>query len=148
MKMILPKELPHATELLFVYGTLLSGLSNHHHMVGAACLGPAIVQGALFDMGDYPAMLVSGELSAPLGPVLGELYKIEAPHWPRLDALEAVDPDSIENSMYLRRTAEVTWLAGEAQATVRAQVYIYNWSLVGRPRIEQGDFRRHVSKDR
>jgi gamma-glutamylcyclotransferase (GGCT)/AIG2-like uncharacterized protein YtfP len=99
-------------------------------------------------MGDYPAMLVSGELSAPLGPVLGELYKIDAPHWPRLDALEAVDPDSIENSMYLRRTAEVTWLAGEAQATVRAQVYIYNWSLEGRRRIEHGDFRRHVSKDR
>ena len=118
--MILPKELSHATELLFVYGTLLSGLSNHHHMVGATCLGPAIVQGALFDMGDYPAMLVSGELSAPLGPVLGELYKIEAPHWPRLDTLEEVDPHSIENSMYLRQTAEVTWLAGEAQATVRA----------------------------
>jgi gamma-glutamylcyclotransferase (GGCT)/AIG2-like uncharacterized protein YtfP len=50
--------------------------------------------------------------------------------------------------MYLRQTAEVTWLAGEAQATVRAQVYVYNWSLVGRSRIEHGDFRRHVSKDR
>ena len=143
--MILPKELPHATELLFVYGTLLSGLSNHHHMVGATCLGPAIVQGALFDMGDYPAMLVSGDLSAPLGPVLGELYKIDAPHWPRLDALEAVDPDSIENSMYLRVPIQVQWKHPEGPQTVTAQVYVYNWSLAGRPRIDHGDFRRHSS---
>ena len=143
--MILPKELPHATELLFVYGTLLSGLSNHHHMVGATCLGPAIVQGALFDMGDYPAMLVSGDLSAPLGPVLGELYKIEAPHWPRLDALEEVDPHSIENSMYLRVPIQVQWKHPEGPQTVTAQVYVYNWSLAGRPRIDHGDFRRHCS---
>jgi gamma-glutamylcyclotransferase (GGCT)/AIG2-like uncharacterized protein YtfP len=131
--------------LLFVYGTLLSGLSNHHHMLGATCLGPASVQGALFDMGEYPALLMAGEMADPLGTVLGELYQIETAHWQRLDQLEEVDPESVENSMYLRVTADVTWFATEKHQGLRAQVYVYNWSLEGRARIKDGDFRRHIS---
>jgi gamma-glutamylcyclotransferase (GGCT)/AIG2-like uncharacterized protein YtfP len=133
-------------ELLFVYGTLLSGLSNHHHMLGATCLGPASLQGALFDMGEYPALLMTGEKADPLGTVWGELYRIEAAHWQRLDQLEEVDPESIENSMYFRVTADVIWHATEKHQRLRAQVYVYNWSLEGRGRIEDGDFRRHISK--
>ena len=143
--MILRKPSLAENDLLFVYGTLLSGLSNHHHMQGATCLGPATMQGALFDLGPYPAMLVVGEMAAPLETVLGELYQIEASHLQRLDSLEEVDPNSIENSMYLRVTANVNWLATEPPQALRAQVYIYNWSLKGRARIENGDFRRHVS---
>lgn len=132
-------------ELLFVYGTLLSGLSNHHHMQGATCLGPAMMQGALFDLGDYPAMRLNGDSAAPLGTVLGELYQIDASQWQRLDDLEEVDPASVENSMYLRVSADVTWLATDTPQALRAQVYVYNWSLEGRHPIEHGDFRRHVS---
>lgn len=140
------RKLPLAeNDLLFVYGTLLSGLSNHHHMQGARCLGPASVQGALFDLGEYPAMVMTGARAEPLETVMGELYQIEASHWQRLDTLEEVDPESIENSMYLRVTSEVTWLASEKLQTLRAQVYVYNWSLEGRPRIENGDFRRHIA---
>ena len=143
--MILRKPSLAENDLLFVYGTLLSGLSNHHHMQGALCLGPASVQGALFDLGEYPAMLVSGARATPLETVLGELYQIEASHWQHLDTLEEVDPESIENSMYLRVTSEVTWLASETPQKLRAQVYVYNWSLEGRPRIGNGDFRRHIA---
>ena len=143
--MISLNDAPQASDLLFVYGTLLSGLSNHHHMRGAACLGPATVQGALFSLGEYPALLVSGALSAPLVPVAGELYKIEAAHWAHLDALEEVDPHSVENSMYLRQTVAVQWQQGQALQWVKAQVYVYNWSLEGRERFAHGDFRRHVS---
>ena len=140
------RKLPLAeNDLLFVYGTLLSGLSNHHHMQGARCLGPASVQGALFDLGEYPAMVMTGARAEPLETVMGELYQIEASHWQRLDTLEEVDPESIENSMYLRVTSEVTWLASTMPQTLRAQVYVYNWSLEGRPRIEKGDFRRHIA---
>lgn len=140
------RKLPLAeNDLLFVYGTLLSGLSNHHHMQGARCLGPASVQGALFDLGEYPAMVMTGARAEPLETVMGELYQIEASHWQRLDTLEEVDPESIENSMYLRVTSEVTWLASTMPQTLRAKVYVYNWSLEGRPRIENGDFRRHIA---
>jgi gamma-glutamylcyclotransferase (GGCT)/AIG2-like uncharacterized protein YtfP len=112
------RKLPLAeNDLLFVYGTLLSGLSNHHHMQGARCLGPASVQGALFDLGEYPAMVMTGARAEPLETVMGELYQIEASHWQRLDTLEEVDPESIENSMYLRVTSEVTWLASNTPCT-------------------------------
>ena len=133
----------HSENLLFVYGTLLSGLSNHHHMAGATCLGEARIQAALFDMGEYPALSVQGAWALALGPVLGELYKIEPTQWQGLDDLEEVDPESTENSMYLRVPIQVAWQHPEGLRTVTAQVYVYNWSLAGRPRIEDGDFRRH-----
>lgn len=143
---MISRKLPFAeNELLFVYGTLLSGLSNHHHMQGARCLGPATMQGALFDLGDYPAMRLMGDSATPMGTVLGELYQIDASQWQRLDDLEEVDPASVENSMYLRVSADVTWLAADTPQALRAQVYVYNWSLKGRHPIEHGDFRRHVS---
>ncbi len=138
------KQSMNAENLLFVYGTLLSGLSNHHHMAGATCMGEANIQAALFDMGEYPALIVQGELAQPLGLVMGELYKIEPDHWCRLDVLEEVDPDSIENSMYLRVSVGVQWQSDEGLQNVRAQVYVYQWSLAGKPRIEHGDFRRHL----
>ena len=140
------KQSMNSENLLFVYGTLLSGLSNHHHMTGATCLGEANIQAALFDMGEYPALSVQGAWALPLGPVLGELYKIEPAQWQGLDDLEEVDPDSIENSMYLRVPIHVQWHHPEGAQTVAAQVYEYNGSLAGRPRIEHGDFRRHWLK--
>jgi len=136
----------NSENLLFVYGTLLSGLSNHHHMAGATCLGEAHIHAALFDMGEYPALSVQGKWALPLGPVLGELYQIEPTQWQALDDLEEVDPDSIENSMYVRVPIQVQWQHAEGPQTVTAQVYVYNWSLAGRPRIEHGDFRRHCLK--
>ena len=140
------KQSMNSENLLFVYGTLLSGLSNHHHMKAATCLGEAHVQAALFDMGEYPALSVQGAWAQALGPVLGELYQIKPAQWQRLDDLEEVDPDSIENSMYLRVPIQVQWQQPEGVRTVAAQVYVYNWSLAGRPRIEHGDFRRHCLK--
>src|SRR5262249_2027949 len=47
-----------ATELLFVYGTLMRGYGLHRLLAGrAAYLGEGEVQGFLFDLGAYPAAL-------------------------------------------------------------------------------------------
>jgi len=131
-------------DLLFVYGTLLAGLRNHHHLQNAQLLGPASVQGALFDLGDYPGLILEGHLAKPIETVCGELYKIEASNWPQLDALEAFDPQAMDRSMYLRQFVGVTWYQGSENVIVQVQTYVYNLTLEGRPRIENGDFRRHV----
>ena len=131
-------------ELLFVYGTLLAGLRNHHYLKNAQLLGHASVQGALFDLGDYPGLIFTGHLANPVETVWGELYKIETSNWTQLDALEAFDPQAMDSSMYLRQYADVTWYQGSDNVTLQVQTYVYNWPLEGRPRIENGDFRRHV----
>lgn len=143
--MILRNPTIDENNLLFVYGTLLSGLNNHHFLQGATCLGSATLPGALFDLGDYPGLIVAGALALPLAPVMGELYEVKPAQWAQLDALEQFDPQSMSNSMYLRQWAEVTWLKTGAAQSQRAQVYVYNWPLTDRPRIENGDFRRHIS---
>ena len=131
-------------DLLFVYGTLLAGLRNHHHLHNAQLLGPASIQGALFDLGNYPGLILAGPLAKPIETVCGELYKIEASNWPQLDALESFDPQAMDQSRYLRQFVDVTWSQGSENVIVQVQTYIYNMSLEGRPRIENGDYRRHV----
>lgn len=44
-----------ATDLLFIYGTLLPGLRLAHEMEGAELMGAAKVRGHLYDIGYYPA---------------------------------------------------------------------------------------------
>lgn len=69
--------------LLFVYGTLKRGQSNHARLQQARWLGPAQLQGAcLFDLGPFP-MAVAGE-----GWVIGELYAVAWAALPDLDAFE------------------------------------------------------------
>lgn len=71
---------------VFVYGTLLRGLSNHHWLAGARFVAEDVTaEGlALVDLGDYPAVL-----EAPGTPVAGEVFEVDDVGLARLDALEA-----------------------------------------------------------
>ncbi|MFA0499899.1 gamma-glutamylcyclotransferase, partial [Vibrio sp. 10N.222.46.A1] len=57
-------------QLVFVYGTLRQGQSNHHYLQQCECLGrfDTPEEYALFDLGAYPAM-ISGKKN-----VVGEVY--------------------------------------------------------------------------
>jgi gamma-glutamylcyclotransferase (GGCT)/AIG2-like uncharacterized protein YtfP len=73
------------TQLLFVYGTLKRGGSNHHWLQGADWRGRARLAGhSLHSLGDYP-MAVPGR-----GVVHGEVYAVDAAAFARLDRLEDV----------------------------------------------------------
>jgi gamma-glutamylcyclotransferase (GGCT)/AIG2-like uncharacterized protein YtfP len=71
--------------LLFVYGTLMRGESNHGQLeaarfAGAAQTAPAFT---LVDLGPYPAMVAGGRDA-----VAGELYEVDDAALARLDLFE------------------------------------------------------------
>ncbi|MBM7615605.1 gamma-glutamylcyclotransferase family protein [Alkaliphilus hydrothermalis] len=103
--------------LVFVYGTLMKGNSNHKRFLSnAKCLGTGVVVGyTLYDLGSYPGVKHSKE-----GVVKGEVYKINTDMLRDLDLLEG------EGSLYLR---EKTKVICENQQFNDVYIYIYNNSV-------------------
>ena len=78
-----PIAASRAETLVFVYGTLKRGHSNHHWLADAVDLGAAELPGAvLHDLGPFP-MAIAGD-----GRVIGELYAVTEACLDRLDRLE------------------------------------------------------------
>lgn len=76
-------------ERVFVYGTLRRGEGNHAHFLGrakAAGTGRTVERMTLLNLGAFPAALAIG---GP-GPIVGELYDVDAGTLARLDRLEGV----------------------------------------------------------
>lgn len=77
---------PNESFLVFVYGTLKAGQSNHsHHLTGATFVGKAVTANPydMRDNGGFPVVFPSGDK-----PVSGEVYEIGATHLAGLDRLE------------------------------------------------------------
>lgn len=107
--------------LVFVYGTLKRGGSNHGRLAGQTFLGVARVgHGAtLYSLGEYPGLVYSPEDRVG---VTGELWTVDDAALADLDELEGV-----AEGLYVRETARlVEWpeplTAAEAG---RAQLYRY-----------------------
>lgn len=89
---------------VFVYGTLKRGECREHCWpVAPHDVRPAVVQGALFDLGPYPAMCEGTEW------ILGEIWRLPAgamePTLRALDAIEGYVPGGGSN-IYERITVE------------------------------------------
>jgi gamma-glutamylcyclotransferase (GGCT)/AIG2-like uncharacterized protein YtfP len=123
--------------LLFVYGTLLSGI---HHAMGARLRGEArlveaaTIQGRLYSLGRYPGLVESPDRQYA---VHGEVYDLRAPaaslQW--LDAYEGIAPGRPDTSPYQRVERPVRLASGE---TVTAWVYLYRKSVGMRPEVPGG----------
>ncbi|WP_099607749.1 gamma-glutamylcyclotransferase family protein [Vibrio coralliilyticus] len=72
--------------LLFVYGTLRQGESNHNFLADSQCLGhfETPPHYALYDLGTYPAVIEGHDT------ILGEVYLIDDETLARVDKLEDV----------------------------------------------------------
>lgn len=75
--------------LLFVYGTLKRGCSNHHHLAGQTFIGAArtVAGFRLFDLGGYPGIAAVAEDRTA---VIGEIWSVDAAALARLDTFEGV----------------------------------------------------------
>ncbi len=96
--------------------------------------GPCLINGELYDMGDYPG-LVAGD-----GHVVGELYRLSDLKALRLiDRFERYDAIDPEGSLYLRRCVRL------AEPSADAWVYFYNRPVNDMPRVPGDDWARRTS---
>ena len=123
------------------YGTLMAGFDRRRragiddklHYIGRGA-----IQGALFDLGLYPAAV-----PAPDGHVWGEVYEMTDPAavLPALDHIEGYREDDPDRSLYTRSRSAVLL---PDSTIAEAWVYFYNAPLGRAPRILSGDYLEHV----
>ncbi|MBS7792446.1 gamma-glutamylcyclotransferase [Roseococcus sp. SDR] len=114
---------------LFVYGTLMLGEANAHHLDGIART-PGLVSGRLHDCGAYPA------LGLEEGEVKGELLELPIERLAGMDALEDAMPGGAPGGMYRRSVLRVRTAAG----VIRAYAYVMD-DAARFPVIAAGDWR-------
>lgn len=129
------------TDLVFFYGTLMSGFKRPGRSRIDAHLSPqgrGWIHATLFDLGIYPAAIPAGDSR-----VWGEVHRmtdIDAV-LAELDAIEGYRPNQPDASLYTRVETDVTLDDGRAAT---AWAYFYNAPLGRAQRIESGDYLEHL----
>jgi gamma-glutamylcyclotransferase (GGCT)/AIG2-like uncharacterized protein YtfP len=110
--------------VIFVYGTLRRGQSNHAELGNARFLREVATapRYELVDLGEYPALLESGSTA-----VLGELYEVDEDLLARLDVFEGVP------ALYQRRA--IALQDGQAEGYVMRRR-----NAARAPRLAHGDW--------
>jgi gamma-glutamylcyclotransferase (GGCT)/AIG2-like uncharacterized protein YtfP len=130
-----------ATDLVFFYGTLMSGF----HRSGRARIesdlmpeGRGWIRAALFDLGIYPAAIPASD-----GRVWGEVHRMRDVDGvlKTLDEVEGVHPGQPDASLYTRVATSVIFEDGRLET---AWAYFYNAPLGQAPRIESGDYLEYL----
>jgi gamma-glutamylcyclotransferase (GGCT)/AIG2-like uncharacterized protein YtfP len=125
------------TECLFVYGTLLPGRAPAEiaDVVNALVpVGPATVRGRLYDLGEYPGVILNGPADDEADTIPGQVFALPpdppalARALQRLDAYEAYYPDDPAHSLFVRRRTAIHRLDGLTQS---CWIYVYNQALPG-----------------
>jgi gamma-glutamylcyclotransferase (GGCT)/AIG2-like uncharacterized protein YtfP len=124
------------TDLVFFYGTLMSGFKRPGRERLDSKLTPigrGSIHAALFDVGLYPAAIPATDAL-----VHGELHRMSDDSVLRdLDEIEGYRPEDPDASLYRRLETPVTLGDGRTEL---AWTYFYNAPLGSAPRIESGDY--------
>jgi gamma-glutamylcyclotransferase (GGCT)/AIG2-like uncharacterized protein YtfP len=124
------------TDLVFFYGTLMSGFKRPgRERLDAKLIpiGRGSIHAALFDVGLYPAAIPASDAL-----VQGELHRMSDESVLReLDEIEGFRPEEPDASLYRRLETPVTLMDGRTEV---AWTYFYNAPLGNAPRIESGDY--------
>jgi len=139
----LPLVASYSGEHVFFYGTLMTPFARRQRAGiedKLRAMGRGSIEGALFDLGIYPAAVRSSE-----GLVWGDVYEMIEPEavLAALDEIEGFRPEHLEASLYVREQAPVTLEDGRTEL---AWVYFYNAPLGRAPRIESGDYKRRLAR--
>jgi gamma-glutamylcyclotransferase (GGCT)/AIG2-like uncharacterized protein YtfP len=129
------------TDLVFFYGTLMSGFKRP----GRAHIDPHLtpqgrgwIHATLFDLGIYPAAIPASDSR-----VWGEVHRMTDVDavLAALDELEGFRPGEPDASLYTRVETPVTFDDGHVAS---AWAYFYNAPLGRAQRIESGDYLEHL----
>jgi gamma-glutamylcyclotransferase (GGCT)/AIG2-like uncharacterized protein YtfP len=129
------------TDLVFFYGTLMSGFKREGRARLDALLTPlgrGWIHAALFDLGIYP-----GAIPATDSKVWGEVHRMADSNavLSSLDEVEGFTPAEPDRSLYRREEAVVTLDDGQH---AQAWIYFYNAPLGRAQRIESGDYLQYL----
>src|SRR3954471_5906310 len=129
------------TDLVFFYGTLMSGFKRPGRSridPKLAPIGRGSIRATLFDLGIYPAAIPASDER-----VLGEVHRasdVDAV-LAALDEIEGYRPSQPDASLYTRVEVPVRFEDGRVE---NAWVYFYNAPLGQAQRIESGDYLQHL----
>ncbi len=85
-------------QLVFVYGTLRRGGSNHFRMAGADFIASGTITGRMYRIDWYPGLV----LDDAGGEIHGEVYSVGPELLSALDVFEGLSAGEIEGSEYRR----------------------------------------------
>lgn len=132
-----------STHTVFVYGSLLSGLGNHHYLETSTKVGDATIavdeKLAMFDFtgGAYPHVCAAKDCQTGATKIKGEIYEVNDETLESLDWLEGCP------THYGRKRVSASLDSG---LKLQAYVYIASKETVRHsegPKISDGDWRRH-----
>jgi gamma-glutamylcyclotransferase (GGCT)/AIG2-like uncharacterized protein YtfP len=129
------------TDLVFFYGTLMSGFRRPGRVRVDEALKPighGWIQAVLFDLGLYPAAIPASDSK-----VWGEVHQILDVETvlTSLDETEGYNATEPDIGLYVRVEVPVTFVDGRV---ANAWVYFYNAPLGRAERIESGDYLKHL----
>ena len=129
------------TDLVFFYGTLMSGFKRPGRSridQNLTAIGRGSIQATLFDLGIYPAAIPASD-----GRVLGEVHRMTDADavLAALDEIEGYRPGQPDASLYTRVETSVTFDDGHVE---QAWAYFYNAPLGRAQRIASGDYLEHL----
>lgn len=116
-----------SSHLVFVYGTLKRGHSNHHWLANATFLGRRLLRGGrLHNLGPYPMAVLSPEQQTVIH---GELFAVTDRELACLDQLEGY-PSFYDRSLQTLSTGETAWVyhGCAAQVTNAPSVTLADWA--------------------
>lgn len=107
-----------APQLVFVYGTLRRGGSNHFRMAGARFVALGSITGRIYRIDWYPGLVLD-----PVGDEIhGEIYALDPEQLAALDVFEGFSAGEIEGSEY--RRVETTVVQQDSQTRT---AWVWEW---------------------
>lgn len=126
-------------DLLFAYGTLISGYEPAHMSTACARLkvvGDGTVRGLLYDFGAFPAVVPGN------GIVRGVVMRVPPDAWAALDRYEGCAASGSAEGLFQRAETRAALDTGE---TLDCWLYIYTRDVRAGRLMESGDWRRRRS---